>query len=462
MTSTTGRGRWITGWQPEDEQFWQRTGRRVARRNLVLSVLTEHIGFSVWSIWSVLVLFLTPQIGFDFTAGEKFLLGVLPTSVGAVLRLPYSAAVARFGGRNWTVLSTAVLLVPTAAAGYFVQQPGTPLWVFMLVGALAGAGGGTFASSMTNIAAFYPHREQGRALGINAGGGNLGVAVVQLVGLLVISAAGDAHPSYVAGIYLPLIVLAALAAALGMDNIDAVRTDPGAQREAIGDQHTWWLSLLYIGTFGSFIGYGFAFGLVLQTEFGLTPTQAASWTFLGPLVGSLARPVGGALADRIGGAPVTLFAFLGMAAGTGALLLASAHSSFGGYVAAFVVLFMLTGAGNGATYTMIPAAFAVSAERRVAAGCPAGVAFERARRLTGAAIGITGAVGAMGGVFVNLGFRASYGGQQASADAAYVAFLLCYLLCAVVVWLVYLRNPLRDGPVTEPRSQRRTEVAADA
>ncbi|GAA4832698.1 nitrate/nitrite transporter [Saccharopolyspora rosea] len=449
MTTTLTRRTWIEGWDPEDERFWASTGHRIARRNLALSIFSEHIGFSVWSIWSVLVLFMSPRIGLGFDAGEKFLLGVTPTLVGAVLRLPYAAAVARFGGRNWTVFSSAVLLVPTLLAWYFVQRPGTPLWVFLLIGAAAGVGGGNFASSMTNITAFFPRRHQGWALGLNAGGGNLGVAVIQVVGLLVIATAGDAHPSYVAAAYLPLIALAALFAALWMDNVDAVRSEPGALREAVGSRHTWWISLLYVGTFGSFIGYGFAFGLVLQTEFGFTPLRAASFTFLGPLLGSLARPVGGWLADRLGGARVTTWSFAGMAVGTAALLFASAHGSFAGYLAAFVVLFVLSGLGNGSTYKMIPAVFAEDAERAVTAGEDAELAFARARRLSAAVIGIAGAVGALGGVLINLAFRVSYAGASASGDAALTAFLVGYLVCLAVTWVVYRRGGAPKAEVVD-------------
>ncbi len=439
--ATHAAGRWRKGWDPEDRGFWEHTGRRVAHRNLVFSIFAEHVGFSVWNFWSVLVLFLSPEIGFDFTAGEKFLLGVLPTLVGALLRLPYSAAVMRFGGRTWTVVSSTVLLVPTVLAAYFVHQPGTPLWVFLLVSAICGVGGATFASSMTNIAAFYPRREQGSALGLNAGGGNVGVAAVQIIGLLVIATVGDTHPAYVCVLYLPLIVLAMLGAALGMDDIDAVRARPGAQAEAVRERHTWVLSLLYIGTFGSFIGFSFAFGLVLQTEFGFDALQAASYTFLGPLLGSLARPLGGRLADRFGGTRLTLASFLGMAAGTGVLLYASALSSFGLYLATFIVLFVLTGVGNGSTYTMIPTVFAEQASRAVASGEDPPTAHARARRLSGAVIGITGAVGALGGVFINLAFRASYGGEAGSGSAALVTFLAFYLCCAVLTWAVYLRRP---------------------
>ncbi|KJS60094.1 nitrate/nitrite transporter [Streptomyces rubellomurinus] len=452
------RGRWIEGWDPEDEDRWESSGRRIAHRNLWLSVLSEHIGFSVWSMWSVLVLFMSPAIGLGFTAGEKFLLVITPTLVGALLRLPYSYAVTRFGGRNWTVFASVVLLVPTVLAVVFVQRPGTPLWVFLLIAATAGVGGGNFASSMTNITAFFPQRHQGWALGLNAGGGNLGVAVVQLLGLLVIATVGDTHPAYVAAAYLPLIALVAVLAALRMDNVDVVRAAPGAQREAVRQPHTWWISLLYIGTFGSFIGYGFAFGLVLKTQFGSTSLQAAEFTFLGPLLGSLSRPVGGRLADRWGGARVTLLTFLGMAAGAGELILASHTKSFPLFVAGFTALFVLSGLGNGSTYKMIPAVFAAQAEAAVAAGEDARAEFERSRRLSGAVLGIAGAIGALGGVAVNLVFRAAYDSPSGSGVLAFVAFLGYYALCVAVVRTVYLRRDRAAREPSQPAPRERSRM----
>jgi NNP family nitrate/nitrite transporter-like MFS transporter len=438
--SGAGTGRWIEGWNPEDEQFWVRSGRHIAQRNLVLSIFSEHLGFSVWSIWSVLVLFLSPQIGFPFDASQKFLLVSVPTLVGSILRLPYSYAVTRFGGRNWTIFSTSVLLVPMLLTLYFIRQPGTPLWVFLVIGALTGVGGGNFASSMTNITCFFPQHRQGWALGLNAGGGNLGVAVVQIVGLLVIALAGSTSPSYVCAIYLPFIVLAAVLAAWKMDNIDAVRTRPGALREASADMDNWWLSVLYVGTFGSFIGYGFAFGLVLQNQFAATPLQAASWTFLGPMLGSLARPLGGWLSDRLGGAQVTLCNFIGMLVFTALLLAASGQKSFALFVTVFSVLFVLTGIGNGSVYKMIPALYADKAAAAVTAGGDARTAFLRSRRLAGAVIGIAGAVGALGGVGINMAFRASYSGAAHSGDGAFLAFLGYYALCVLITWAVYLRR----------------------
>ncbi|MFD8107982.1 nitrate/nitrite transporter [Streptomyces microflavus] len=456
-TRRSASGRWIQDWEPENEEFWERAGRRIARRNLVISVLSEHIGFSVWSLWSVLVLFMSPEIGLGFAPEEKFLLVVVPTLVGAVLRLPYSYAVTRFGGRNWTVFASAVLLVPTVLALVFVQRPGTPLWVFLLIGATAGVGGANFASSMTNITIFYPQRHQGWALGVNAGGGNLGVAVIQILGLLVIATAGNTHPSYVIALYLPLIVVVSVLSALRMDNVDAVRAEPGALREAAGSRHTWWISVLYIGTFGSFIGYGFAFGLVLQSEFGSTPLEAASVTFLGPLLGSLARPFGGRMADRWGGARVTVVTFAGLAGGTGLLLIASRAGSFALFVAAFTVLFVLSGFGNGSTYKMIPAVFAREAEEAITSGAGAPQAFARARRVSGAVIGIAGAVGALGGVAVNLVFRASYQ-DGGSGDTAFLCFLAFYALCVLILLRVYLRRERTAPPAPGPARPRTSRV----
>ncbi|MEU9980050.1 nitrate/nitrite transporter [Streptomyces sp. NPDC050856] len=428
------RGRWIERWDPENETFWRETGERIARRNLLFSVLSEHIGFSIWTLWSVMVLFMGPEYGID-PAG-KFALIAVATLVGAVIRVPYTFAVARFGGRNWTVLSAMALLVPTGAA-YAVMEPGTSYSTFLLVAALTGVGGGNFASSMTNINAFFPLHKKGWALGLNAGGGNIGVPVVQLVGLLVIGTAGAAHPRIVLGVYIPLIVLAAVCAALFMDNLAPVRNDTGAAKEAVRDAHTWIMACLYIGTFGSFIGYSFAFGLVLQTQFGRTPLQAASLTFIGPLLGSLIRPVGGSLADRYGGARITLWNFAAMAAATSVVVYASVTESLAVFLVGFTSLFVLSGLGNGSTYKMIPAIFRSKA---YASGLEGEAAEAYGRRLSGAAMGLIGAVGAVGGLGINLAFRQSF--QTAgTGTAAFVAFLVYYAVCLTVTRAVYLRRP---------------------
>ncbi|MGW0772524.1 nitrate/nitrite transporter [Streptomyces sp. NPDC002835] len=428
-------GRWIEEWDPEDETFWQTKGERVARRNLAFSVLSEHIGFSIWSLWSVMVLFMGPEYGVD-PAGKFFLIATA-TLVGAVIRVPYTFAVAKFGGRNWTIFSALLLLLPTGAA-YLVMEPGTSYTTFLAVAALTGVGGGNFASSMTNINAFFPLRKKGWALGLNAGGGNIGVPVIQLVSLLIIGTAGAAHPRLVLGIYLPLIVVAAICAALWMDNLAPVKNDTGAAIDAAKEGHTWIMAFLYIGTFGSFIGYSFAFGLVLQTQFGRTPLQAASLTFIGPLLGSLIRPLGGALADRFGGARITLWNFVGMAAATSVVIAASVQESLAVFLVGFISLFVLTGLGNGSTYKMIPGIFQ---NKALAKGLTGETAAAYGRRLSGASMGLIGAVGAVGGLAINLAFRQSF--QTAgTGTAAFVSFLVFYAVCSAVTWAVYLRRPV--------------------
>ncbi|MFK4188258.1 nitrate/nitrite transporter [Streptomyces sparsogenes] len=439
-TTTPARkgGRWIEQWDPEDETFWREKGERIATRNLLFSILSEHIGFSIWSLWSVMVLFMGPEYGVD-PAG-KFFLVAMPTLVGGFLRVPYTFAVARFGGRNWTIVSAALLLVPTVAAAV-VMEPGTSYTTFMVVAALTGVGGGNFASSMTNINSFYPLRKKGWALGLNAGGGNIGVPVIQLIGLLVIGTAGAAHPRVVLGVYIPLIVVAALLAALFMDNLAPVRNDGGAVREAARDAHTWIMSFLYIGTFGSFIGYSFAFGLVLQNQFARTPLQAASLTFIGPLLGSLIRPIGGRLADAYGGARITLWNFAAMSVAAVVVVCASAQKSLTVFLVGFIALFVLSGLGNGSTFKMVPGIFQAKAVARGLAGEEAAA---YGRRLSGAAMGLIGAVGALGGLGINLAFREAFLNAH-SGTPAFVSFLVFYALCSAVTWAVYLRGAQSAG-----------------
>jgi NNP family nitrate/nitrite transporter-like MFS transporter len=430
----------------------------VARRNLICSIFTEHVGFSIWSMWSVFVLFLTPAYGISAdpktAAAEKFLLTALPTALGGGLRLPYTFAVATFGGRNWTIVSALLLLVPTLAAAIMLR-PGTSYGTLLVLAGLAGVGGGNFASSMANINSFYPQRLKGRALGLNAGGGNLGVAIVQLAGLAVLATAGKAHPRTLLGIYIPLVVLAALAAGLFMDNLAHVRNEKRALRDACGNAHTWVISFLYIGTFGSFIGFSFAFGQVLADQFGthfltggvVDPVKVAYLTFLGPLVGSLIRPAGGWLADRIGGARTTLYNFLAMALAAAVVLAASLQDSLGLFWVGFIALFALSGIGNGSTYKMIPAIFRGRAQLAIAAGTDQEAAEFRARRLANAVIGIAGAAGAAGGVLVNVAFRQSFLASH-NGNAAYAGFIAFYMVCMALTWLVYLR----------PGSQRRLPI----
>jgi len=447
------RSRDIEHWDAEDVAAWEAGGKQIAKRNLIWSIVAEHVGFSVWSIWSVMVLFM-PQDIYHIDAAGKFFLVAVPTLVGAFMRIPYTIAPARFGGRNWTIVSALLLLIPLVLTLIFMNRPGTSYTTFMVIAAFAGFGGGNFASSMTNINAFYPQRLKGWALGLNAGGGNIGVPVIQLIGLLVIATVGNTRPEIVCAIYLVAVALAALGAALYMDNLRNQKSNLGALGEALRFRHSWVMSFLYIGTFGSFIGFSFAFGQVLQINFlagGDTPAQAslhaAQIAFIGPLLGSLARPVGGKLADRIGGGKLTLYTFVAMIFAAGILVTAgtiddattgaATGSQMVAFVAGFILLFILSGIGNGSTYKMIPSIFEAKAQSREELSAQEKAQWSRS--MSGALIGFAGAVGALGGVFINIVLRASYVSDAKSATMAFWVFLGFYVVCAFVTWFVFLR-----------------------
>jgi MFS transporter, NNP family, nitrate/nitrite transporter len=440
--TATRSKRWIDDWRPEDEAFWQSTGAPIAKRNLVFSILSEHIGFCIWSMWSALVLFLGPEYGLD--PGKKFLLTTLPTAVGATLRIPYTLAVAKFGGRNWTIVSALLLLIPTTFCAV-ILEPGVSFGTLLVAATLAGVGGGNFSSSMANIDAFYPTRLKGWALGLNAGGGNLGVAVVQLVGLAVLAIAGKEHPRILVLCFVPLVVASTVCAWRYMDNLTVATNDERAMRDVIREPHTWGMCFLYIGTFGSFVGFSFAFGQVLQVQFAdtfSTPVKAAYLTFLGPLIGSLMRPVGGRVADRVGAARVTFWTFVAMVAGAVVVIVASVTETLGLFLFGFLVLFVLSGVGNGSIYKMIPSVFLAKAEREIAAGADAAAAVRSAKRLTRSLIGLAGAIGAFGGVAVNLALRQSFLSAK-TGTTAYVGFVVFYALCLTVTWTVYVRPAQR-------------------
>src|ERR1700739_4406098 len=393
---------WISDWNPEDEAFWESQGKFIARRNLIWSVLAEHLGFSIWLIWSIVATKL-PQLGFRYTTDQLFQLVALPGLIGALMRFPYTFAVPRFGGRNWTIASAALLLIPTTALAHFVTRPDTPFWLMLMAAATAGFGGGNFASSMANISFFYPDRMKGWALGLNAAGGNIGVSSVQLltpilmgVGLINLS---QATP--VAGVYLqnaglmwivPLIV-SVIGSVYFMNNLTSAKSSFKDQLAIVGNKHTWIMSFIYIGTFGSFIGYSAAFPLLIKTQF---PAVTIAIAFLGPLGGSLARPFGGLLADKVGGAIVTFWNFIAMAAATIGVLYFVGVKDFTGFLVMFLILFVTTGIGNGSTYRMIPSIFREqNLHKARGKGEAARVAALKAASIeSGAAVGVMGAGGA--------------------------------------------------------------------
>ena len=309
----------------------------------------------------------------------------------------------------------------------------------------AGVGGGNFASSMTNINAYYPQRLKGWALGINAGGGNLGVPVVQLVGLLILATVGAGYPRLLVVIYIPLIILAAIGSARNMNNLSQMTNSKRAMRDVTKDSNTWIISLLYIGTFGSFIGFSFAFGQVLQVQFAdtfSTPVKAAYLTFIGPLIGSLIRPVGGHWPTSSAAPGCRSSTSSPWRSGASVVLTASLLQSLPLYLVGFVMLFAFSGIGNGSVYKMIPAIFKAKSGTEIINGADPTVSMAKSQRHAGALIGIAGAIGAFGGVLVNLAFRQSFLATK-SADSAYIAFIAFYAICFAVTWYVYIRQSPR-------------------
>lgn len=452
----------IAEWNPEDAAAWEAGNNKIARRNLLWIVACDHVAFGVWTLFPVMALFM-PESVYGFSAADKFLLGATATLVAACLRIPYSLGIATFGGRNWTVFSIVVLVVPTVGTIWLLAHPGLPLWPYLVCAGLTGMGGANYAASMTNTNAFYPHRRKGFALGFNAGAGNLGVPMIQLVGLLVIAIAGHREPYWVCGLYLALLTVVAVGAAHYMDNLDHATYDVSHLRSILSERDTWLLAMLYLGTFGSWIGFSFAFGQVLQINFvgtGQSHAQAslhaAEFAFIGPALGSVARIYGGRLADRVGGGRVTLAVLAFMAVVTGFLVAVSTNDDHSpglttaatmvGYVCGFMALFILAGLGNGSVYKMIPSVFDARSHRL-------GLSDTARRRwsqaTSGAVIGFVAAFGALGGVGINLALRQSYI-STGTDTLAYWAFLTFYVAAAVVTWSRYVRRrPSKTAGVPE-------------
>jgi len=460
IPGTTVHGRVLTIWTPEDKAFWEREGKAIANLNLSISIPALLLSFAVWMVWSVVVVNL-PNIGFKFTTNQLFWLTALPALCGATLRIFYSFMVPIFGGRRWTAISTASLLLPALGIGYAVQDPTTSYPTFVVLALLCGFGGGNFASSMANISFFFPKERKGSALGLNAGLGNLGVSVVQFVVPLVITAGifgslGGDPQTWMKGaetkqmwlqnagfIWVPFIAVAAVAAWFGMNDIASARASFSEQAVIFKRKHNWLMCWLYLGTFGSFIGYSAGFPLLIKSQF--PEVNALAYAFLGPLVGALVRPFGGWLSDKLGGAPVTFWNFIAMVAAVAGVLyfLPSGPSGgdFYGFLAMFMVLFLTSGIGNGSTFRMIPIIFLT--ERTREAEGKGTVAKEQAVRdankEAAAVLGFSSAIGAYGGFFI----PKSYGTSIAATggpEAALYLFIAFYVTCIVMTWWYYARK----------------------
>jgi NNP family nitrate/nitrite transporter-like MFS transporter len=428
--------KWIDHWEPDDERFWESTGKGVARRNLGFSIFAELLGFSIWVLWGVVAVKLNDN-GFAFSTSQLFWLVSVPGLIGATMRFPYTFMPAKIGGRNWTIISALLLLIPAVLLAVLVRDPSTPFALLLVAAATAGFGGGNFSSSMANISHFYPEGRKGLALGLNAAGGNVGVALTLLVVPIAIAVGG----LELAGlIWIPFIVVAAFCAWRFMDNLTNARSTFADQRVIVRERHTWLMTILYIGAFGSFIGYSAGLPLLIDTQF---PQSAVGLAFLGPLVGSAARPLGGWLSDRLGGARVTLAVFAAMAIATlGVIFFLSQKEqswAFAGFLATFIVLFILSGLANGSTFRMVPAIWrAQSLERAEANGESRDEALARSRREGAAVLGFIGAVAAYGGFVIPQAYSGSIA-ATGGVELALGVFCAYYVLAGAVTWRCYLR-----------------------
>ncbi len=450
----------LTHWEPENATFWKDTGSRVAHRNLWISIPALMLAFSIWMLWSVVVVNLD-RAGFQFSKNQLFWLTALPALSGATLRIFYSFLVPIFGGRRWTAISTATLLIPALGMGFALRDPATSYPTLLALALLCGLGGGNFSSSMANISFFFPKSKKGLATGLNAGVGNLGVSVVQFVVPLVISvglfgALGGEPQQYTvdgvernlwlqnAGfIWVPVILAASLAAWFGMNDIADARASFADQAIIFRRKHNWLMCWLYVGTFGSFIGFSAGFAMLTKTLF--PEVNPMTYAFLGPLLGSLTRPLGGWVSDKLGGARVTLYTFIGMIAAVfGVLLFIPAEGqvgSFTGFLSLFIVLFALTGIGNGSTFRMIPVIFLTERQRNAEGK---GAQAERqavldASKESAAVLGFSGAIGAYGGFFVPRSFGTSID-LTGGASAALWVFIAFYMSCVCITWWFYARK----------------------
>ena len=450
----------IEQWQPEDKDFWQKTGKKIATRNLWISIPALLLAFAIWQVWSVAVVNL-PNIGFKYTPNQLFWLAALPALSGATLRIFYSFMIPIFGGRKWTTLSTASLLLPAIGLGFAVQNPNTSYITMMILALLCGFGGGNFSSSMANISFFYPKAEKGTALGLNAGLGNLGVSVVQFIVPLVITAGvfgalgGEAQTwtkddvskqiwlQNAGFIWVPFIILSTLAAWFGMNDLASAKASFKEQAIIFRRKHNWIMCILYLGTFGSFIGFAAGFPLLTKSQF--PDIDPVKYAFLGPLVGALSRPFGGWLSDKIkSGALITQIVFIGMIiAVLGVISFLPSHGeggNFWGFFACFIALFALTGLGNGSTFMQVPVIFLNMHQKFAQQGL---VSEEQARlnatKEGAAVIGFTAAFAAYGGFFIPKSYGTSID-LTGSVNAALIGFIVFYVLCLILNWWYYTRK----------------------
>jgi NNP family nitrate/nitrite transporter-like MFS transporter len=449
---------WIHEWNPDDPTFWERTGKRIAWKNLVISIPALHLGFAVWLLWSAVIVNLN-GIGYDFTVGELFWLAAVPGLTGPTLRIPHSFFPSKAGGWVVHIFSVASLLIPMTWMFFALKDPGTSWGMFMVIGALCGFGGGNFASSMSNISSFFPTKQQGLGLGLNAGLGNLGVSTVQFLtrfvaGAGIFGAIAGGSAVYKEGkfvdsewiftgaagtgtemwlqnaafVWIVPTVIVLVAAILFMNSLRSFSMPFKQQLQIFKLRHNWVMTWLYTMAFGSFIGYSAAFPLTIKVVYGDLPDApdglALKYAFLGPLMGSLIRPVGGWLSDKFTGAKVTLVAGIVLiiaSLGVTRFTHPTDMSSFPYFLAMFLLMFTCAGLLNGSTFRMI------------------GVIKQFTFQTRGPVLGWTSAVAAYGAFIIPIVFKEAIESAGAPDRGLYI-FVSYYAISLVILWFFYLRK----------------------
>jgi NNP family nitrate/nitrite transporter-like MFS transporter len=432
---------WLSQWTPEDTNFWQSTGKKLAWRTLVITTANLTLAFIVWFVVSALVVRL-PGVGFQLSSPQLFWLAAMPGLAGGTLRIVHTFLVPLYGTRHVVSISTLLLLVPLLGWFFAVQDPTTPYWVLLMLSFLTGLGGGNFSSFMPSTSLFFPKRLQGTALAIQAGLGNFGVCIVQfvthwIIGLALVGsllgatqtytgnghAAGPVWLQNATAIYVPFVIVFGILAWVSLKSVP-VRANFREQLDIFKMRHGLFMTFLYIGTFGTFSGLAATFPLLIKQIYGALPgaPDPLNYAFLGPLVGSVARILGGPISDRMGGARVTQWSFLGMIACVVTVTFFTAPTSmdqFPYFLAAVLGLFFFSGVGNASTFKQMPMIFPP--------------------RQAGGVIGWTSAMAAYGpfAVGLMLGYSFDWFG---SFNPFFYWAVFFYLVCIGINWWFYARK----------------------
>jgi len=435
---------WAGTWEPENEQFWKDTGSRIAWRTLTITTIALILSFATWFMMSAIVVRL-PNIGFKFDTMQLFWLAAMPGLAGGTLRIIHTFLIPIFGTRLVITVSTLLKLIPCIGIGFAVMNPDTPFWLFLVLAFSAGFGGGDFSSFMPSTSIFFPKRLQGTALGIQAGIGNFGVSLTQFVTPWIIGFAlfgsllGEGQTFTKGEItapiwlqnsafwYVPFLVLIGILAWMYLRSVP-VKASFREQLDIFKNRHTWFCTITYVMTFGSFSGFSAAFPLLIKTVYGDFPNapDPLTYAFLGPLVGSLSRVAAGPIADKVGGGILTHISGLVMLVCVAAmaltgLLTPESLDQFPYFVGLMLVIFLFSGIGNASTFRQYPIIFSHSARQG------AGV------------IGWTAAVAAYGPFIFSTLIGASITGTG-SAMPFFYGLGVYYVIATSVNWWFYTRK----------------------